>query len=84
MSEQVKNKYEQSLRDEVTQLYNKKHLLQRLKETMARCDRSKEKFSVILWDIDGFVKFNNQYGQRHGDERGVDGRRRRDGRGAPG
>lgn len=68
MGEQIKNKYEQSLHDDVTQLYNRKHLLQRLRENMARCDRRKEKFSLILWDIDGFVNFNNQYGQNHGDE----------------
>lgn len=58
---------ENSLKDSVTQLYNKKHLVGRLEENMARCKRTKERMAVILWDIDGFVSFNNQFGQDEGD-----------------
>lgn len=58
---------ESSLRDPVTGLYNRKHLLQRLQQNIARCDRANEKMAVITWDIDGFVDFNNKYGQRNGD-----------------
>lgn len=57
---------DQSLRDAVTGLYNRKHLLHRLTANMARCLRSKEKMAVILWDIDGFVDFNNRFGQAEG------------------
>lgn len=58
-----------SLRDTVTQLYNRRHLLRRLQEMMARVDRQKkERMAVILWDIEGFGEFNNQYGQGEGDE----------------
>ena len=59
---------EASLRDPITNLYNRRHLLRRLQESMARCDRNKEKMYLILWDIDGFVHFNNQYGQSEGDQ----------------
>ncbi len=56
-----------SLRDAVTGLYNRKHLLHRLAANVARCRRSKEQMAVILWDIDGFVDFNNRFGQEAGD-----------------
>jgi diguanylate cyclase (GGDEF)-like protein len=58
---------EDSLKDPVTGLYNRKHLLQRLQEEMARRDRTNEKMAVILWDIDGFIDFNNAFGQNEGD-----------------
>ncbi len=56
-----------SLRDPVTGLYNRKHLAQRLAANIARCERSRERMAVILWDIDGFVDFNNRFGQEQGD-----------------
>ena len=56
-----------SLRDPVTGLYNRKHLLQRLSEYIARSERDKKPFAVVLWDIDGFAKFNNEFGQKDGD-----------------
>ena len=58
---------ETTLKDAVTALYNRKHLLQRLASNIARAERSKEKMAVILWDIDGFISFNNQFGQDAGD-----------------
>lgn len=58
---------ENSLRDTVTALYNRKHLLQRLQSNIARCDREDTRMAVILWDIDGFVDFNNRFGQQEGD-----------------
>jgi diguanylate cyclase (GGDEF)-like protein len=59
---------ENALRDEVTGLYNRRHLLQRLEENMARCNREKMRMAVILWDVDGFIDFNNEFGQAEGDE----------------
>jgi diguanylate cyclase (GGDEF)-like protein len=59
---------ETALRDEVTGLYSRRHLLQRLEENMARCNRNNERMAVILWDIDGFVEFNNSFGQSEGDK----------------
>ena len=56
-----------SLRDPVTALYNHKHLIRRLQEMTARADRENKKLAVILWDIDGFVQFNNEFGQKNGD-----------------
>jgi diguanylate cyclase (GGDEF)-like protein len=67
MAEQLSPPQE-SLRDPVTQLYNRRHLLRRLQETMARAARQKERFALVIWDIDGFGAFNNQFGQGEGDE----------------
>lgn len=56
-----------SLRDPVTGLYNRKHLQNQLLAHIARCERHHERMAVILWDIDGFVDFNNRFGQEQGD-----------------
>ena len=64
----VDGPFDSALRDQVTGLYNRKHLLQRLEANMARCHRAKERMAVILWDIDGFVDFNNRFGQEEGDK----------------
>jgi diguanylate cyclase (GGDEF)-like protein len=55
-----------SIVDNVTGLYNRGHLLRRLQETMARADRDKGSISLILWDLEGFVDFNNEHGQKEG------------------
>jgi diguanylate cyclase (GGDEF)-like protein len=34
---------------------------------MARCLREKKQMALILWDIDGFMDFNNRFGQKEGD-----------------
>jgi diguanylate cyclase (GGDEF)-like protein len=68
MAEQLSPAPQESLRDPVTQLYNRRHLLRRLQETMARVERQKERMALILWDIEGFGKFNNDFGQGEGDE----------------
>lgn len=55
-----------SLRDPVTGLYNRRHLFHRLAAHIARCERSRERMAVITWDIDGFIDFNNRFGQEEG------------------
>ncbi|MCB4756163.1 MAG: GGDEF domain-containing protein [Elusimicrobia bacterium] len=57
-----------SLTDPVTELYNRKQLFRRAQEQVARCDRTRETIALVLWDIDGFIEFNNQYGQAAGDQ----------------
>lgn len=57
-----------SLRDAVTGLYNLKHLVQRLSDLMVRAGREQCEFALILWDIDGFIRFNNDHGQKAGDD----------------
>jgi diguanylate cyclase (GGDEF)-like protein len=59
---------ENALRDEVTGLYNRRHLIQRVEENMARCKRENMRLALVLWDVDGFVNFNNSFGQSEGDQ----------------
>ncbi len=59
--------WENSLKDPITQIYNKKHLMQRLQECMARSDRDKKNMALVTWDIDGFISFNDEFGQKEGD-----------------
>ncbi|MFN0117793.1 MAG: GGDEF domain-containing protein [Elusimicrobiota bacterium] len=54
-------------RDSVTGLYSLELLRQRIKEVMAKSNRSHEKWALILWDIDGFISFNNKFGRSSGD-----------------
>jgi diguanylate cyclase (GGDEF)-like protein len=68
MAEQVSPPPQESLRDQVTQLYNRRHLLRRLQEMMAKSDRQKERMALVIWDIEGFGQFNNEFGQGEGDE----------------
>jgi len=56
------------LRDPVTDLFNRKHLIYRMTALMSQVDRNHESLAVVLWDIDGFVDFNNQFGQHEGDQ----------------
>jgi diguanylate cyclase (GGDEF)-like protein len=59
---------EAALRDSVTGLYNRRHLLQRMEESIARCNRESLRMALILWDVDGFVDFNNTFGKAEGDK----------------
>ncbi|MBS1984338.1 MAG: diguanylate cyclase [Bdellovibrionales bacterium] len=56
------------LRDSVTGLFNRKHLLYRMSALMSQVTRSHAMLAVVLWNIDGFVDFNNQFGQQEGDQ----------------
>jgi diguanylate cyclase (GGDEF)-like protein len=60
--------FDTSLRDGVTGLFNRKHLIYRMTALMSQCTRDNETLAVVLWDVDGFVDFNNQFGQRAGDQ----------------
>jgi len=53
--------------DPVSELYNQNQLLRRLRENMAVCDRGHKSMALVLWDIDGFMDFNNRFGQSIGD-----------------
>jgi diguanylate cyclase (GGDEF)-like protein/PAS domain S-box-containing protein len=53
--------------DNLTGLYNRRKLSEVLAGEMARSDRHKSKFSVIIFDIDFFKKVNDTYGHQVGD-----------------
>jgi len=56
-----------SVTDELTMLYNRRYLFQRLDEELSRAKRRKGEFSIIMIDIDHFKKINDTYGHQFGD-----------------
>ena len=55
------------IKDSLTDLSNQKFSIQRLKEEVARYDRSGNIFSLILCDIDNLQAVNVKYGREAGD-----------------
>ncbi len=57
-----------SIKDSLTQLYNRQFLDGRLEKEFARVLRSREAFTVIMTDIDHFKNVNDTHGHQKGDE----------------
>ena len=58
---------EQSIRDPLTGLYNRRYLEETLERELLRAKRARHPVSVIMVDIDHFKKFNDNYGHEAGD-----------------
>jgi diguanylate cyclase (GGDEF)-like protein/PAS domain S-box-containing protein len=58
---------EQSIRDPLTGLYNRRYLEETLERELLRAKRAAQPVSVIMLDIDQFKKFNDTYGHEAGD-----------------
>jgi len=56
-----------ALLDDLTGVGNRRHLLQRLTEECARSERSREPFSLLVIDLDGFKLINDTHGHAAGD-----------------
>jgi diguanylate cyclase (GGDEF)-like protein len=59
---------EQAITDPVTNLYNHRHIHQRLDEEIARASRTGKPFAVMMIDLDRFKLFNDTHGHPRGDE----------------
>lgn len=59
---------EQSTRDPLTGLYNRRYFLDYAKRELHRCAGGKRSAGLIALDIDHFKKFNDTYGHDAGDE----------------
>ena len=57
-----------SIRDELTGLYNRRHLMTMLEIEKKRADRTKGSFSLVILDIDHFKRINDTCGHLKGDE----------------
>lgn len=59
---------EQSIRDQLTGLYNRRHMEESLSREFSRASRHSQPLSVIILDVDHFKNFNDTYGHEMGDE----------------
>jgi diguanylate cyclase (GGDEF)-like protein len=53
--------------DELTGLPNRRHFQERLDQTLARAQRSGERFALLFIDVDNFKRINDQWGHEGGD-----------------
>lgn len=62
-----------AIRDELTGVYNRRYLMERITEETHRCQRNGSAFCICMVDIDFFKRVNDVYGHLPGDEvlRGV-------------
>lgn len=64
----VEQKEGELLKDHLTDLFNRRALEKKLRELYDEFQKSGAVFSVIMFDIDLFKEFNDQYSHRIGDE----------------
>lgn len=58
---------QQSIRDPLTGLFNRRYLEENLNQEISRAQRQKHQIGVIMIDIDHFKRFNDTYGHDAGD-----------------
>lgn len=68
---ELKRKSEQmekmAVTDPLTNLYNRRHIYDRLRQEGEKCERYSSRFSVLMLDIDNFKRINDSYGHQFGD-----------------
>lgn len=59
--------YRMTIKDGLTEIYNKRYFLEALDREMSRSHRYKRDLSVVMFDIDYFKKINDNFGHLAGD-----------------
>ena len=57
----------QSIRDPLTGVFNRRYMEETLEREIPRARRKKSSVGIVMFDIDHFKKFNDQYGHDAGD-----------------
>lgn len=57
----------QSFRDTLTDLYNRRYLEETLERELSRCARKKTPLALLMLDVDHFKQFNDNFGHDAGD-----------------
>ena len=57
-----------SIKDDLTQVYNRRHFIEHAKVQWERASRYGEEFAIIIFDIDNFKALNDTYGHLAGDQ----------------
>lgn len=60
-------RYEMGVKDPVTNIFNKRYLLDRLREEFSFARRNERELSLIIFDLDHFKSINDTYGHLAGD-----------------
>ncbi|MDP2368241.1 GGDEF domain-containing protein [Rhodoferax sp.] len=60
--------HDMAIRDELTGVYNRRFVMERITEESVRCIRSGSVFCLCMLDIDFFKKVNDTYGHLGGDD----------------
>ncbi len=58
----------QSIRDHLTDLYNRRYMEESLERELRRATRKHTSLAVVMLDIDNFKQFNDTFGHEAGDE----------------
>jgi diguanylate cyclase (GGDEF)-like protein len=61
------NLYKMAVLDPVTNMFNRRYIMHRLEEEVARCQRHCTPLTVIALDLDSFKQINDEYGHAVGD-----------------
>lgn len=56
-----------SISDELTTLYNKRHFNEILEKEINRAKRDEKRFAFMMFDVDFFKQYNDNYGHQQGD-----------------
>jgi diguanylate cyclase len=59
---------ELAMRDELTGVFNRRYLMETIRNEKARCDRSGSVFAICILDVDHFKKVNDTFGHLAGDQ----------------
>jgi diguanylate cyclase (GGDEF)-like protein len=68
LRETLEKVQELASRDALTGLYNRRHMQDKLADSMKRYERYGERFTIVLVDLDHFKRVNDLHGHRVGDE----------------